>query len=87
MPVPGSTHEGNLNSIYYALYYSITNALALTGEGATAPKFELVIVGTFPDARYFSITDDDMHYSNAQHLADFTNRSGRRLGRFVFQPL
>jgi hypothetical protein len=61
-----------LNSIYYALYYSITNALALTGEGATAPKFELVIVGTFPDARYFSITDDDMHYSNAQHLADFT---------------
>jgi hypothetical protein len=50
----------------------LPNAPIIAGQGATAPNFELVIVGTFPDARYFSITNDDMHYSNAQHLADFT---------------
>ena len=67
----GSAAEGDLNSTYYVLYYSITNALAQTGEDATTPNFELVIVGNFPDARYFSLSHDDMHYANAQHLADF----------------
>jgi hypothetical protein len=66
----GSTAEGDLNSTYYVLYYSITNALAQS-DSTTTPNFELVIVGTFPDSRYFSITHDDMHYSSAQHLADF----------------
>jgi hypothetical protein len=65
----GGTFQGDLNSKYYNLFYSITNANAL-GNGAS--PYELILVGTFPNTRYFSITDNDMHYSNAQHLADFT---------------
>ncbi len=29
-----------------------------------------MIVGTYPSARYFSVTDDDAHYTATQHLAD-----------------
>ena len=64
-----STYKGDLNSTYFDLYYSIANANALNGGTSC---YELVIVGTFPNARYFSVTSNDMHYSNAQHLADFT---------------
>ena len=32
---------------------------------------ELVMLGTFPNARYFSVTDNDMQYAATQHVADF----------------
>jgi hypothetical protein len=69
-----STYKGDLNSTYFDAYYSITNANTFASTfGASGPcNVELVIVGTFPNARYFSVSDNDMHYSNAQHLADFT---------------
>jgi hypothetical protein len=72
IPIPqasGQSAAGDLNSTYFALYYSITNLDAwVASHGNNA--IELVIVGTFPKARYFSITGNDMHYTVAQHLAD-----------------
>jgi len=66
-----TTLEGDLNSTYFSMYYSIAN---LQNYWMAAPNnncpIELVIVGSFPDARYFSITDYDMHYTNTQHLLD-----------------
>jgi len=56
---------GDLNSTYSQMFYSISHATA-SGCG-----LELVLVGAFSDARYFSVTDNDMHYSATQHLADF----------------
>ena len=62
---PGGGVGGDRNSTYYQLFYSISNA-------ANIPcQLELVMVGTYPDARYFSLTDNDMHYSATEHLADF----------------
>jgi hypothetical protein len=55
------------------LYYSIWNATNANSAWVKANNYcpvELVIVGTFPDSRYFSVTDYDMHYANTQHLAD-----------------
>ena len=66
----GQRALGDLNATYFELFYSMTNALTL--GGVTPSKYELVLVGTFPNTRYFSITNNDMHYANAEHLADFT---------------
>jgi hypothetical protein len=62
---PGGGVGGDRNSTYYQLFYSISHAVNIPCQ------LELVVVGTFPDARYFSLTDNDMHYSATQHLADF----------------
>lgn len=70
--IPGSSGAeaaGDLNATYFSLYYSITNLNAWMASNHYCPV-ELVMVGTFPDARYFSITDNDMHYTATQHLAD-----------------
>ena len=66
----GSTEAGDLNATYFTMYYSITNLKAWIANNHYCPA-ELILVGTFPDARYFSITDNDMHYTATQHLADF----------------
>jgi len=60
----GQNSDGDLNSTYFPLYYSIANATA------TGCHLELILVGKFPDSRYFSIADNDMHATPAQHLAD-----------------
>ncbi|HUO28929.1 MAG TPA: hypothetical protein VMU80_06920 [Bryobacteraceae bacterium] len=68
--------SGDLNSTYFELYYSIYNLQTWmasgtsTGSGLPYCPVELVMVGTFPNARYFSVTVDDMHYAAAEHLAD-----------------
>lgn len=67
----GGTFQGDLNSAYSEVYYSILNALTNNGGSTSNPScFELVIAGAFPNVRYFAITDNDMHYASAQHLAD-----------------
>src|SRR5580700_5298690 len=63
-PTNAAVAAGDLNSTYFPIYYSIANA------NAANCKFELVVVGDFPDTRYFSITLNDMHYTATQHLAD-----------------
>jgi hypothetical protein len=68
-PGSGNAAQGDENSIYSSFYYSITNAQTLmTASGYCA--FELVVVGKFPEVRYFSVADYDMHYAPAQHIAD-----------------
>jgi hypothetical protein len=71
-----STYKGDLNSTYSNLYYSIYNANAFAAAnqqpGGPPCNVELVIVGNFQNTRYFSVTNNDMHYSLTQHLADFT---------------
>jgi hypothetical protein len=60
---------GDLNVTYFRMYYSIANLNAWMQDNNYCPV-ELVLVGTFPDWRYFSISQSDMHYATPQHLAD-----------------
>jgi hypothetical protein len=41
----GQASGGDLNSIYAKLFYKVN------------PAYQLIIVGAFPDARYFSVTE------------------------------
>jgi hypothetical protein len=61
-PNNGANFQGDLNSTYFSIFYSIANA--------QPGCFELVVAGTFPNSRYFSITGYDMHLTTAQHLLD-----------------
>jgi hypothetical protein len=56
---PGGTGiPGDLNSLYNKMYYKLD------------PHYQLVILGTFPNTRYFSITVDDDHGAVSQTLLD-----------------
>jgi len=70
----GGNAAGDLNSTYFPFYYSISNLANWTwingDEYYPNCPVEIVIVGAYPNARYFSITDNDAHYSAAQHLSD-----------------
>lgn len=63
---------GDLNSTYFQAFYSAVNAASAVNPNSGLPycPFELVVTGTFPNARYFSVTQNDMHYTAAQQLAD-----------------
>jgi hypothetical protein len=52
------TEGSDLNSQYYKMFYKVD------------PSYEIVILGTFPNARYFSITDYDAHGAPAQFALD-----------------
>lgn len=54
----GSESLGDLNSLYHKVFYKID------------PRYELVIVGAFPHARYFSIAVNDEHTGIAQSILD-----------------
>jgi hypothetical protein len=54
----GASSGGDLNSIYAKIFYKVN------------PAYQLIIVGSFPNARYFSITDYDMHGAPAQFIVD-----------------
>lgn len=70
-PASGSNAAGDRNSTYFPLYYSIANLNTwMTNNPNSNCQVELVIVGNFPDTRYFSVTDNDEHYTATQHLAD-----------------
>lgn len=60
----------DLNSAYSELFYSLNNLNNQWIANGNCP-IELVFVGKFPDARYFSISTNDMHYVIGQHLADY----------------
>jgi hypothetical protein len=63
----GPGWQSDRNSTYFPLFYSIANANRNFPPNC---QFELVIVGDFPDARYFSITVNDQHKTATQHLVD-----------------
>jgi hypothetical protein len=52
------TQGSDLNSDYYKLFYKVD------------PRYEIIILGTFPNTRYFSITDYDAHGAFAGSLLD-----------------
>jgi hypothetical protein len=54
----GSTKYGDLNAIYYQIYFKVD------------PRYQLILVGTFPNARYFSVTLYDAHSISSQTILD-----------------
>jgi hypothetical protein len=67
-PTSASTAAGDLNSTYFPIYYSLNNLASWEAE--TGYCLELILVGNFPDVRYFSVAVNDEHYSLAQHVLD-----------------
>ncbi|MGD0360743.1 MAG: hypothetical protein ABSC93_07715 [Bryobacteraceae bacterium] len=65
----GAIEAGDLNDTYFRLYYSIYNLQSYWMAMGYCPV-ELIIGGSFPDVRYFSITVNDMHKTVAQHITD-----------------
>jgi hypothetical protein len=54
----GGGQGGDLNSTYYKIFYKVN------------PAYQLIIVGSFPDSRYFSVTNYDAHSAPAQFILD-----------------
>jgi hypothetical protein len=71
----GVNAGGDLNSSYAQLFYSINNLNNIWMKNGWCP-IELVIAGTFPNARYFSVTVNDMHYSATHHPLIVPRSSG-----------
>jgi hypothetical protein len=54
----GNTEYCDLNATYYQLYYQVN------------PKYELILVGTFPNTRYFSVALNDAHSALSESILD-----------------
>jgi hypothetical protein len=50
--------EGDLNALYNKLYYKVDS------------RYQLIVVGSFPNARYFSVSDYDEHSALSQSITD-----------------
>ncbi len=59
----GGGQQGDLNSIYNKLYFTINPNI---------PPYQLILVGEFPNARYFSIGLYDNHSAMIENLTDVT---------------
>jgi hypothetical protein len=72
----GGVSQGDTNSVYNRLYFEqcpLNEAAAngtACGTGATIPPFELIILGEFPNARYFSISLYDNHSAITSDIED-----------------
>jgi len=54
----GSVDYGDLNATYYQLYFKVD------------PRYQLIILGTFPNTRYFSISLNDAHSALSGSILD-----------------
>lgn len=54
----GNGLYGDLNAEYYEIYFKVD------------PKYQLILVGSFPNARYFSVTLYDAHSALSQTILD-----------------
>jgi hypothetical protein len=54
----GAVEYGDRNATYYQLYYQVD------------PRYELILVGTFPNTRYYSVTLYDAHSALSQTILD-----------------
>src|SRR5436190_4196722 len=54
----GSQTAGDLNSIYYKMFFKVD------------PRYQLIVVGSFPNSRYFAVTLYDEHSALTQSIAD-----------------
>jgi hypothetical protein len=68
----GTASQGDTNSIYNKLYFEQCplNGPTACGLGASLPPFELIVLGEFPNSRYFSISLYDNHSAITQNLTD-----------------
>ena len=55
------SEQGDLNSLYNKIFFNINPAIA---------PYELIIIGQFPNARYFSMSLYDNHSALTQNLSD-----------------
>jgi hypothetical protein len=51
-------HQGDLNSVYYTIYFKVD------------PRYQLIIVGAFPNARYLNVAPYDDHLAPIPYLTD-----------------
>jgi hypothetical protein len=54
----GASEYGDLNAQYYVFYYEVD------------PRYQLILVGTFPNARYYSVALNDEHSALSQSIVD-----------------
>jgi hypothetical protein len=54
----GGGHYADLNSVYNQVFFKVD------------PRYQIIVVGTFPQGRYFSITVYDDHQAVSQNLLD-----------------
>jgi len=54
----GDVEYGDLNATYYQLYFKVD------------PRYQLIIVGSFPNTRYFSISLNDAHSALSESILD-----------------
>ena len=63
----GNSEQGDLNSLYNKLFFNITSPNI---PPLAIPPYELIILGQFPNSRYFSISLYDDHSAITQNLTD-----------------
>jgi hypothetical protein len=54
----GDTYFGDLNATYFQAYFEVN------------PQYQLIVLGTFPNARYFSVSLYDAHSAPTQSILD-----------------
>jgi len=54
----GSLEYGDLNAVYYQMFFKVD------------PRYELILMGDFPNTRYFSISLNDAHSALSQSILD-----------------
>jgi streptogramin lyase len=55
---PQGASKTDLNDTYWQMYYKVD------------PRYQLIVVGSFPNARFFSLTANDDHYLASQAILD-----------------
>lgn len=50
--------EGDLNAIYYTIYYQVN------------PRYQLIVLGNFPNARYMNVATYDNHLGPTPYITD-----------------
>ena len=55
---PQGSSKTDLNDTYWQIYYKVD------------PRYQLIVLGSFPNARYFSLTANDDHYLLSQSILD-----------------
>ena len=63
----GTSERGDLNSLYNKLFFNINNPNL---PAPAIPPYEIIILGQYPNARYFSISLYDDHSAFTQNIGD-----------------
>jgi|HubBroStandDraft_1064217.scaffolds.fasta_scaffold00451_24 hypothetical protein len=66
------SEQGDLNSVYNKLFFNAcpTGAPATSCINPDLPPYELIILGEFPNSRYFSVGLYDNHSASTQNITD-----------------